>query len=449
MTKTDIVKAPTAADKALQKAHRQGTMVGMKHTEVQSVLEKMKIQIAQALPKHLTVERQIQICTTLISRNPKIAECTLTSLVGAVVEASILGFKPTPSLGECYFVPYNRNIGTRSAPKWVKEVQLQIGYRGYINLARRSKELKTIFAECVYADDEFRYEMGLEPKLKHKPKMDSDKNDNDLRYVYAVAHYKDGGYNFVVLTKKQVENLRMRNPAQKPEPSGAWKSDYSEMAKAKVIKKLAKYLPLNEDSDEPSLTRGALVDEQTVDINDFNSSGSGIPIETIRSGELTTDIPEADVEEPVDTLSSPPIVAPNPPIDMTHDGKLGADSTVLDSALTDEGKKAVSAAEAVGLPAETKKKALKKTVKKKTDPLPEPTIEKLMADEKFVWDEEEGCWEKNSGDGWCIVQKDGKKFNVYYGTGDEEAEVDDTVEGLMGVGLMLKAFDKYCQTLNL
>jgi len=224
--------AKQKASQALAKATKKGTLAGLKQTDVQSVLESLKPQIAQALPKHLSADRMIQMATQVIVKNPKVAECSAASLIGAVMQASILGFKPSDSLGQVYFVPYG------------KSVQFQIGYKGYIDLARRSGQIKTLYAYGVYANDEFDYELGLEPKLTHKP---APTDRGELTGVYAVAHYKDGGFNFVVLSREEVERLRLRNAFQKSKPSGAWATDYEAMACAKAIKQLSKYMPLSEE----------------------------------------------------------------------------------------------------------------------------------------------------------------------------------------------------------
>jgi len=91
----------------------------------------------------------------------------------------------------------------------------------------------------------------LDKSLSLSPKFDIAK---PLTHVYAVCHFNDGGYNFVVLSKKDVERLRMRSPMQKGTPAGAWATDYDAMAKAKALKQLSKYLPLNIDQAEAIAT---------------------------------------------------------------------------------------------------------------------------------------------------------------------------------------------------
>ena len=128
-------------NKVQEKINMPVTLAGQNTTQIKGVLEKYKAQIAQALPKHISVERVMQIATTVIAKNPTIAECTTSSLLGAVLQASIVGLELTPILGLAYLVPFY-NGKTKQ-----KEVQFQIGYRGYIELARRSKELKTLMSE--------------------------------------------------------------------------------------------------------------------------------------------------------------------------------------------------------------------------------------------------------------------------------------------------------------
>lgn len=236
------------------KVKTNGSLANLTQSDIASYIGGMKERIAAVLPKHLTAERIIQMAATTIQRNPQIAKCSAASLLGGVMQASILGFPPVDSLGYCYFVPYGG------------ECQFQIGYRGLIELARRSGKIKMVYAEVVRQGDDFNAEFGLEPKLEHKPSFDSSK---PMTHVYAVCHFVDGGYNFVVLSRSDVERLRMRSPMQKAAPVGAWKTDYDAMAKAKAIKQLAKYLPLNIDQ----LT-AISSDEQVIKPESFDENGN-------------------------------------------------------------------------------------------------------------------------------------------------------------------------------
>ena len=224
----------------LQIMTKQGTFTGMKQAQIAQALQAWGSNLQMTLPKHLTPDRFIQMATTIIHKNPAIAECSAQSVVGAILQASILGFPPVEALGYCYFVPFKN--------KGVKEVQFQIGYKGLMDLARRSGKIETIHAFVVVEGDQFDYELGLNPTITHKPcGAVADPDGANILYAYAVVKYIDGGFGFEVLPKARIEQLRMRSPMAKGGLTGAWATDYESMAKAKAIKQLAKSMPLTID----------------------------------------------------------------------------------------------------------------------------------------------------------------------------------------------------------
>jgi recombination protein RecT len=200
-------------------------------------LKKMEPEIARVLPKHMDVDRLLRIALTTIRTNPKLLECTVPSLLGAVMQAAQLGLEPG-LLGQCYIIPHGR------------EATFVIGYKGMIDLARRSGNIKSIYAHEVYENDEFEYEYGLHPLLKHRPAMS---NRGNFIGVYAVAHFIDGGYQFEFMSKEEIDKRKLRSRSY---TNGPWVTDYEEMAKKTVIRHMFKYLPLSVE-----IMRGAAQDE--------------------------------------------------------------------------------------------------------------------------------------------------------------------------------------------
>jgi len=72
-----------------------------------------------------------------VSNNPTLQECEQVSVVSAALQAEALHFPINNSLGYVYLVPYNDK-------KKGKVAQFQIGYKGYIQLAIRSGQYKSI-----------------------------------------------------------------------------------------------------------------------------------------------------------------------------------------------------------------------------------------------------------------------------------------------------------------
>lgn len=193
---------------------------------IAAYLKKMGPEIEKALPAHMNADRMARIALTTIRTNPKLLECSLPSLMGAVMQAAQLGLEPG-LVGHCYIIPYG------------KEATFIIGYKGMIDLARRSGNMESIYAHSVYENDDFEYEYGLQPKLVHKPSM---KERGAFIGAYAVAHFKDGGYQFEFMPKSEIEKRKQRSKSHK---NGPWVTDYEEMAKKTVVRHMWKYLPIS------------------------------------------------------------------------------------------------------------------------------------------------------------------------------------------------------------
>ncbi len=216
------------------------------------LLEAQKSEIARALPKHMSADRLARIIMTTVRTKPKLGLCTPQSLLGAAMLSSQTGLEPGP-LGRCYFVPRRRN--------GVWEVSWQIGYKGIIELSRRSGEISTIVARSVYEKDYFEFEYGLDERLVHRPFMDGDAG----RYTrfYGVAQYKDGGHTLMVLSLNQVEARRARSATPN---EGPWVDDYEPMARKSCIRAMEPWLPLTIEAAEILAHDGGVHTEITPDM---------------------------------------------------------------------------------------------------------------------------------------------------------------------------------------
>ena len=154
----------------------------------------------------------------------------------AMMTAAQLGLEPNTPLGQAYLIPFWNGKAK------CLECQFQLGYKGLIDLAYRSGEVSTIQANVVYENDEFEYELGLEPKLRHVPAK-SDRGDPV--FFYAVFRTKDGGYGFDVMS---VDDVRAHaKKYSKAYSNGPWQTNFEEMAKKTVLKRVLKYAPLKSD----------------------------------------------------------------------------------------------------------------------------------------------------------------------------------------------------------
>lgn len=213
----------------LNKADKKTELMTNQKTII-SLLEQMKGEIARCLPKHLTPERMTRIALTELRKTPKLQECDPLSFIAAIMQASQLGLEPG-ILGSCYLIPfYNNKMGKH-------ECTFMPGYRGFIDLARRSGQIVSLVARAVYENDEFDYEFGIKENIVHRPSMT---NKGPLIAVYAVALLKDGGHQFDVMSKEEIDAIRT---SSKSKDNGPWVTHFEEMAKKTVLRRLFKWLP--------------------------------------------------------------------------------------------------------------------------------------------------------------------------------------------------------------
>lgn len=203
---------------------------------LQSYIKKMQGEIAKALPSVITPERFTRIVLSAISVNKQLAQCTPESFLAAMMTSAQLGLEVNTPLGQAYVLPY-RNKG-------VLEAQFQIGYKGLIDLAYRSGEVEVIQAHVVYANDTFQYSYGLEPELEHKPAI-GDKGDPFA--VYAMFKTKSGGYGFEVMSMDDIRQHAAKYSKSYGSSYSPWKTNFEEMAKKTVLKRVLKYAPLKSD----------------------------------------------------------------------------------------------------------------------------------------------------------------------------------------------------------
>lgn len=228
-------------------AKRQGTALDYLNND------KFKEQLASALPKFLDTDRFIRSAITEFRLNPALAECSVPSVLGYFMQAAACGLEPGSTLGQCYPVPFNnRKTGQ-------KEVQFIPGYRGLLSIARRSGEIASVIAECVYMNDEFSIEYGMEPKLIHKPCIDGD--PGAFRGAYCIVRFKGEGIEptLMYMSKAKIDMVRNRSKASN---YGPWVTDYEEMAKKTVFRKMFKWLPISIEQQ-----RAAAVDDSVVRYN--------------------------------------------------------------------------------------------------------------------------------------------------------------------------------------
>ena len=233
----------TTIDKSseLKQAMGKEVVKNPKSTAFNSLLASMTQQIADAVPQHLTPERLIRVLRSAYSGNSKLQECEPITIIAAFMQSTQLGLEINTALGQAYLIPFKNNRNGKM------EAQFQIGYQGLLSLAHRTKEYKSIIAHSVYLEDEFDYQYGSDPFVKHKP---AKKRTGEPIYYYAIYKTITGGEGFVVMSQDDVQkHAKKYSQAYQKGYSSPWKTDFDAMAKKTCLKQVLKYAPKSIELD--------------------------------------------------------------------------------------------------------------------------------------------------------------------------------------------------------
>jgi len=222
---------------------------------VKRFFESNRGKIEALLPKHFDSDRMLKLALGALRTTPKLAGASLSSLLGSVVTCAQLGLEPNTPLGHAYLLPFDKR--EKREGQWVTvetRVQVIIGYKGMLDLARRSGQIVSIAAHEVCENDEFRFAYGLDEELVHRPAM---KDRGAVIGFYAVAKLVGGGHSFEFMSVDEVNFIRdkaaEKNRAKKdaqgrPIITGPWAENYVEMGRKTALRRLFKYLPISIES---------------------------------------------------------------------------------------------------------------------------------------------------------------------------------------------------------
>jgi recombination protein RecT len=245
------------------------------YRKAQSYLKAMMPTLTEALPKSsgLSAERLSRIALTTLKQNPKLLECTIESLLGAVLQSAQLGLEPN-LLGSCYFIPYKNTVS------------FQIGFKGLIDLVTRSGEVLTIVSNAVYEKDTFIEEYGKEEIFKHIPSREQDRGK--LKGFYAYAHLKNGGFKAEYMEIAEIEKIRNDYSISYrfDKSNSIWVKHFDQMAQKTVIKRLIKTLPISIEiqsavATDETIRKDITAEAVYIDAEDLYQPGEEMKVEIL------------------------------------------------------------------------------------------------------------------------------------------------------------------------
>jgi recombination protein RecT len=209
---------------------------------VRVLLESQKSRVAALLPKHITPERIFMITRTALSASPRLAECNAMSICGAVMQASMIGLEPNTPLGHCYLIPFwNKKA---NAGRGGYEAQLILGAAGKIQLLIQSGYVLGCTAKIVRKNDDFEFDDGLHPTLRHRYHNIEDRGP--VIGYWGGCTLRGNFDQYAWATVADIEQHRDRFALAKGRDGkivGPWKDHFDQMALKTMIHRVSKHAP--------------------------------------------------------------------------------------------------------------------------------------------------------------------------------------------------------------
>jgi recombination protein RecT len=198
-------------------------------TKNKNLVYSMRDKFIEITKNETLFEREAGFAIQTLNNNSYLAGCDQNSILTAVYNIALTGLTLNPLLKFAYLVPRGGKC------------VLDISYVGMVKLLTDYGVVRNVVAEVVYANDRFKVEMGQKPIFRHVPNYTSDRGDPVA--VYAIGYFHAGGNQFEIMTMKEITAIQNRSESVKAGKGSPWKTDFSEMAKKTVIRRLFKYLP--------------------------------------------------------------------------------------------------------------------------------------------------------------------------------------------------------------
>lgn len=203
--------------------------------------------------------------TALVANNTQLQECDPLSLIYAGIKATAFNLPLDQNLGFAYVIPYNNTKKIDGKFIKVKEAQLQIGYRGFIQLAIRTGLFKTINVTEVR-----NLELQGIDLLTGEITLKRADNRLELPIIGYVAYFKllNGFSKTLYMPIDEIQAHGKKY--SKTYTNGVWSTDFDSMAKKTVLKLLLnRFAPLSIETPEVMALKDSIrYDQAVIDVDD-------------------------------------------------------------------------------------------------------------------------------------------------------------------------------------
>jgi recombination protein RecT len=259
------------------------------------MVDKRAPSFRKLLPPSIPVDRFISATKTALLTVPGLVNCEPQSVILACMRCAADGLVPD---GRKAVLVVGRS---KRGNQWVDIAQYWQMAQGLQDIVFRTGKVIRLESRTVHANDVFDLTYGSEARISHKPRL---ADRGKLLGAYAIATFKGGEDQLIEwMEVDEIDSIMRRSKSwnkEKNEPTGPWKTDYSEMARKTVMRRIIKYLPqevVSKDMDEGEDEAATVIEgEFTRGPESWRSEGP-VPGGTATSGERIEHAPRP-AEEP-------------------------------------------------------------------------------------------------------------------------------------------------------
>lgn len=233
-------------------------------------LEKLKPQLAVALPRHMNADRMSRLALTAFSTNADLQLCTPQSIAGSIMTAAQLGLEPgingqgylIPYKGQCTFVP---------------------GWKGLVDLVARSGRA-TVWTGIVYPGDQFEYQLGDSPFCRHVPSGDAQDDGAEFTNAYAIGRVRDSSMAVIeVWSRAKVQkHLKQYNKVGSRHYALSNENNLEMYARKVALLQVLKYMPASiELANAIDITNAGESGQHAVLEGDYVRTAEEAPTKTV------------------------------------------------------------------------------------------------------------------------------------------------------------------------
>jgi phage RecT family recombinase len=219
------------------------------------------------------VKKEVSFAIQSINKSAQLQKCSGESVLQAVLNIANVGLTLNPAAKEAYLIPRWNSLTASN------EACLDPSYIGLVKLLTDTGSVTSMVCQLVYTGDTFEIDLANNTSpVIHKPELSSSKR-GEMKGVYALATLSDGTRQVEWMDKDEVEQIRGRSETYKAFVAGkikscTWASDFGEMSRKTVIKRIYKYLPRSEK---------AAVLDKAVELDNLDYTASDRQIELIEN----------------------------------------------------------------------------------------------------------------------------------------------------------------------